>query len=412
MALKQKERQTLAIKVRRAFSPAAPIDQWSLFAGRTDELRQVVDAINQRGQHAIIFGERGVGKTSLANVLSDVLRPVGNVQVLAPKVNCDGTDNYCSVWRKVLAEIRFSKHIRQIGFVERFAEETHSGAELLPEGVTPDHVRRLVASIGSRVILVIIIDEFDRLRDERASGLFADTVKTLSDYSAPATLVLVGVADTVDELIREHLSVERALVQVRMPRMSRDELHEIVNKGLSSVDMSIDADALLYISTLSQGLPHYTHLLGLHSALNAIHSGHATVTRRHVQDAIAHAIDQAQQTIRAAYHKATMSPRRENLYRQVLLASALARADEFGYFAAADVREPMTRITGRPFEIPAFSRHLNDFCEELRGRVLHKIGRAHRFRFRFLNPLMQPFVIMTGLSSGMIDAALVQELGR
>jgi hypothetical protein len=106
-----------------------------------------------------------------------------------------------------------------------------------------------------------------------------------------------------------------------------------------------------------------------------------------------------------------MSPRRENLYRQVLLASALARADDFGYFAAADVREPMTRIMGRPFEIPAFSRHLNDLCEQLRGPVLHKIGSAHRFRFRFLNPLMQPFVIMNGLSSGMIDAALLQQLG-
>ena len=32
------------------------------------------------------------------------------------------------------------------------------------------------------------------------------------------------------ELIREHRSVERALVQVRMPRMSSDELAEIVEK--------------------------------------------------------------------------------------------------------------------------------------------------------------------------------------
>ena len=410
MALKKKERERLAVRVGKAFSPAAPIDQRRLFAGRTEQLRQVIDAINQKGQHAIIFGERGVGKTSLANVLSDFLH--AEDVVLAPKVNCDGTDDYASVWRKVMGEARLVTQIRKMGFLEAYAKETHSLAELLPQEVRPDDVRRVLQAIGSELILIVIIDEFDRLRDERAGGLFADTIKTLSDYSVPATIVLVGVADTVDELIREHLSIERALVQVRMPRMSPQELNEIVNTGLSSVGMSIAPDALVYISTLSQGLPHYTHLLGLHSAREAIDSGRTSVTRPHVEGAIADAIDKAQETIRATYHKATMSPRRENLYRQVLLASALARADDFGYFAAADVREPMTRIMGRPFEIPAFSRHLNDLCEQLRGPVLHKIGSAHRFRFRFLNPLMQPFVIMNGLSSGMIDAALLQQLGR
>ena len=40
------------------------------------------------------------------------------------------------------------------------------------------------------------------------------------DAKVPATVVLIGVADSVGELIREHGSVERALVQIQMPRMS------------------------------------------------------------------------------------------------------------------------------------------------------------------------------------------------
>jgi len=411
MALSKKRRQTLTLKVGEAFSPAAPIDRWSLFAGRIEQVAQVVGAINRKGQHAIVFGERGVGKTSLANILSDVLHSEG-VQALACRVNCDGTDDYSSVWRKVMGEARFASRVKEAGFVEAFRTEAHSLAELLPEKVTPHDVRKVLEAIGAHEAPIIIIDEFDKLKDGDASSLFADTIKALSDYAVNAALILVGVADTVDELIREHLSIERALVQVRMPRMSREELHEIVDKGLSSVGMSIEPDALRYISTLSQGLPHYTHLVGLYAARRAIGSGHLMVSAHHVEEAIADAIGQAQQTIQSAFHKATMSPRKENLYRQVLLASALAKADDFGYFAAADVRQPMTRIMGRPFEIPAFSRHLNDLCEARRGPVLQKIGAAHRFRFRFVNPLMQPFVIMTGLSCGMIDAALVQELGR
>jgi Holliday junction resolvasome RuvABC ATP-dependent DNA helicase subunit len=36
-----------------------------------------MDAINQQGQHVLIYGERGVGKTSLANVLSGFLKTMG-----------------------------------------------------------------------------------------------------------------------------------------------------------------------------------------------------------------------------------------------------------------------------------------------------------------------------------------------
>jgi hypothetical protein len=45
------------------------------------------------------------------------------------------------------------------------------------------------------------------------------TIKTLSDNasSIKTTLILVGVADSVDELIGEHQSIERAIKQVPMP---------------------------------------------------------------------------------------------------------------------------------------------------------------------------------------------------
>ncbi len=78
----------LALEVGRVFSPAAPIDERALFAGRRRQLRAVIDAISQRGQHAIIYGERGVGKTSLGNVLSEFLTGAQRL-VLAPRINCD-----------------------------------------------------------------------------------------------------------------------------------------------------------------------------------------------------------------------------------------------------------------------------------------------------------------------------------
>src|SRR5262245_47987345 len=95
-------------EVGRVFTPTAPIDERSLFAGRDSQVRRVVDAINQKGQHAIIFGERGVGKTSLANVLSSFLSGQADI-ILAPRVNCDSDDTFDSVWTKVFEHIETTK---------------------------------------------------------------------------------------------------------------------------------------------------------------------------------------------------------------------------------------------------------------------------------------------------------------
>src|ERR1700693_1255006 len=90
------DREVLATRV---FTPATPVSENALFAGRMNEIRRVLDTINQRGRHGIIFGERGIGKTSLASVISSRLSLPGRT-VIAPRVNCDSTDTYITLWRK------------------------------------------------------------------------------------------------------------------------------------------------------------------------------------------------------------------------------------------------------------------------------------------------------------------------
>ncbi len=34
---------------------------------------------------------------------------------------------------------------------------------------------------------------------------------------------------------------------------------------------------------------------------------------------------------------------------------------------------------------------------------MQRLGRPHQHRFRFSNPLMQPYVLMRGLESGLLD---------
>jgi ABC-type thiamine transport system ATPase subunit len=389
-----------SLEAAKAFTPTAPVDEKSLFSGRTNEIMQVINTIYQKGQHAIIYGERGVGKTSLANVLTLFLNATPGT-ILSPRVNCDASDTFESIIKKVFSEINLITKKRSIGFSGQPEPSQLNAVDLLEHPFSPDAVRKALSILATQFIPILIFDEFDRLQP-KIKNLFADTIKTLSDHAIGATVLLVGVADSVDELIEAHQSVERALMQIRMPRMSPDEIKGIINIGLGRLSMTIAEDALHRITMLTQGLPHYAHLLGLHSSRNAIDGDRVLVLSEDVFGAIQKALGGTQQTIQRAWHKATMSPKRDNLFADVLLACAMARTDELGYFAAADVRDPVRLITGKHYEIPSFSQHLKEFTQLKRGPILQKIGTPRRFRFRFVNPLMQPYIIMKGVAEGKI----------
>lgn len=402
------DRQRIGLLAGKAFSPSAPVRERDVFAGRRTQIRQIVDAINQDGQSVLIYGERGVGKTSLANVIDDFYLSIANARVFAPHINCDGDDDFNSIWSKIFAEKDADRPTAQLspkvsGDVDRVVESANGN-------LTPANIRRIAEVIAQTHQFIPIIDEFDRVIDAQTITLFTDTIKALSDHTRNTTVVLVAVGDTVDGLIQEHESVERSLIQVPMRRMTEKEAKEILTKSSETTGVQFASNAADVITALAQGLPHYTHLLGLHSVRAAVDASSWTIEEEHVLSALDSAIGASQQSLQRAYHSATTSPRKDNLFAQVLLASSLAPKDDLGYFAAADVRRPMSKVMKEPYDIAGYSQHLNSFCEESRGSILQRTGEKRRFRFRFRNPLIQPFVIMKGLSKGLISIQDLQEI--
>jgi len=398
----EEEKLQRKMSLSQTFNPGAPISRIELFAGRIEQLTLVINTINQTGQHAIIYGERGVGKTSLASVLSDFFEKQFEDEkwLRYVRVNCDTDDSFNSIWKKVFRELSIVYEKKSIGFIGEIEEISRSLESLIDDETKPEDIRYLLERLGG--LHIIVIDEFDRVQERHVTSLIADTIKSFSDHLLKATLILVGVADAIDELIEEHLSIERSMVQIPMPRMSEDELEQIIINGLDRVEMEIEEIAKNRIIQLSQGLPHFTHLFSLYASQIAVDEERSKVSIQDVEGALEKSVEHTQLSIQRKCHQATSSPR-ETLYPQVLLACALAKTDMLGYFAATDVREPLSIIMGRNYDIPAFSRHLNDFCEDSRGSVFEKIGEPRRYRFRFMNPLLQPFVIMIGLSSGLIE---------
>ena len=406
--MEQQEKYIYQAKLSGAFTPSAPVNRLDLFSGRKAQLDRVLNAIFQRGQHAVIYGERGVGKTSLANIISDWLKSLEKHNYQVVRYNCAATSTFDSIWQGVFRELSFVRNFQAAGFTNQPNQAAAVPMSMLvPTTIGSEDVRFLLQQVGSHAI--VVIDEFDRVNDKGASSLLADTIKSLSDHSIDATLVIIGVADSIDDLIAEHRSIERAIVQIQMPRMSDDEVLQIIDKGFERAGMTIDNAVRIHISALSQGLPHNAHELSLFAGYAAIENDRTNVEFSDIQAAIKSAVENAQQTIVSTYTRAVSSPH-QNIYKEVLLAAALASTDELGYFAAADLKGPLSVITEKRYGIDGYMRHLREFCSEQRGRILEQKGERRRFRFRFRDSIMEPFVIMRGIKEGLISEESVVEL--
>ncbi|MFO0964205.1 MAG: AAA family ATPase [Gemmataceae bacterium] len=402
----EQEKQELLFRCGRVFRPASPLDTRDLFAGRTEQITQAGKAVHTVGQHALIFGQRGVGKSSLANILKLLLENEGKLVV---KVNCHKDDTFPRIWRHSFEEIDLIEQ-KLAGF-NVSKPSVSSPADGFPAEADANDVKRVLRFLGKHSDTIFVFDEFDRLQGTKTQRMFADVIKDLSDSAVNSTLILVGVANDVNGLIQEHASIDRSVVQIHMPRMKPSELEEIVRKGMQELGAKIDDDALELIVLLSQGLPHYTHLIAQEASTSAIKQGVKHLSLVHVKEGVKVALKSVQASILDAYQNAIQGQRKGTLFQHVLLACALAEVDEQGYFVSSAVREPMTAITGKPYDIPAFSQHLKKFSSDpSRGPVLEKAGTSRRFRFRFTNPLLQPYVVMRALGDGTLEGDLLELL--
>ncbi|MCB9858202.1 MAG: ATP-binding protein [Phycisphaerales bacterium] len=404
-----KNQLALRAKCGLIFSPGAPINRYELFAGRVESIRKVVNAVTSRGRHVIMYGQRGVGKTSLASIFKDIFHEMEGLRIF--KINCAETDGFHDVWRNAFREIPVIVEgglddLKQLG---KSSIEYRLDQLFHDEAITPSDIRRIVQTICQDDFeVVLIFDEFDRLAEEERA-LFADTIKDLSDNSVNTTVVLVGVARDVIELLQEHESIKRCVVQVSLEPMDWNELKSILTKAMAQLYLTMDDAAIDLIVFLSQGYPFYTHLLGQEATYCAIDDNRKEVTLKDVGNGIKSALGSMPETESAEYHAATISQRENSLNSAVLLACALAKVDQRGYFSSADLRAPMKVITGKSYQIPQYAKHLKSFSEdESRGPVLHKTGATRRIRYGFANPLLRPYVILKGIAEKMIGGDLTE----
>jgi Cdc6-like AAA superfamily ATPase len=395
------DKQTIESKLlllNGIFTPASPIITRDLFFGRVEQLNRVIDTINEKGQHAVLYGERGVGKTSLANIINESLKGI-----LTAKVTCNRTENFTNIWKKMFKRVSFIAKSPGTGFTAVESEKTVQLDLFLPKEEEVDSTDILAIFENLTNPVLFIFDEFDSVKDSKTQVRFADTIKALSDNAPHVTLLIVGIAESINELIGDHPSIERCIKQIKLPRMSSIELSEIIDKGLARLEMQIDPLVRRDMIDFSEGFPHYTHLLTKFTANTALQLGTLEINRNHFDLAIEETLENVRESIRESYQRAVITTRKEAMFDDVLSACALAKEDEHGTFRATDLEKPLYKVTGRHLNLQAYIYHLGKLCQDERGGILQKIGFEKQHRYRFANPLLKAFVRIKLYQSGKLS---------
>ncbi len=303
------------------FTPAQEVKDIDRFAGRDVELSALSTALQSDGAQIVMYGQRGVGKSSLARQLAKLavndkeliarlkqapFEPldfvpvyiacddsIKKIETLMLRLLCD--EDALAPWvpfkvveKKSSGEMgaKFSVKVIELGGkkTDAITERAHEFESDIVSVFT-SACRAIVKTGVAKHGLLIIIDEFDRIKDR--TGL-ASLLKTLGPEGV--TFALVGVATTVQDLVTEHESVARQLADgsVHVRPMRDDELQEIFDKAENLLEKKFvfSTEAREWVVKIARGHPFYVHLVGKHSLLRAIATGASVITLEIAKDAL------------------------------------------------------------------------------------------------------------------------------
>lgn len=350
----KREATIVKSRIRTFFTPHMPIRSADLFFGRQKEVGALIEHLNTPGQHALLFGDRGVGKSSLANIAAELLLKRFIDGDLYQK-RCDSTDTFVTVVAAPLAAVGID--VEQLSRTESVARSGGAnigipgvGAKLDSQSTTSKGFasgRDLaspswVAERLEKMEGLILVDEVDALGDPRDRHLLAELVKQLSDRGAALKVLLVGIADTGADLMAGHPSVNRCLKETHLKRMSDSELRSIIEGGEKKAGLVFREAAKSRIVKVSSGYAHFTHLLALKSAEDAVASKKRYISVSDVVASTRRAVDDAEGSLKRAYDESTRSHQTEE-YRRIVCAAAECGADEF---TAAELRAAYEALWG------------------------------------------------------------------
>ncbi len=368
------------------FTPTKPVGKADAFVGRREILWRIVAAIEEEHAHVIIHGSRGIGKTSLANVLTENAKEAG-YHIL--RYSCSSDTNFESLFRSLLKSLPST-------LMDRLSRgggpNFESFDQLLPSGTfsSTDVAHALEFLVEP---MLVVMDEFDRVTSDEVKRKLAETIKSTSDVSNAVTFVILGIGKTLEDLIGKHPSIQRHIHSVNLPLMQQTELRGLIQLAEQNSDVAFDDVTRDLIVALSKGLPYYAQLMGLHAGRNAAKRNSKTIEICDLRVALQTIVDSMDPLIVKQYEMATRGE--HNLFMMdVLFAAAVSRHDPYGAFTVIDATHAMRKNFGKVMQELTVHRALSKLSENEVGPILEKIRLpSGALTYNFINPSMRQYIL-------------------
>lgn len=264
------------------FTPGKPVPV-EYFVARRKEIERLQRAIRQtlsgRNENIFITGERGIGKSSLAwyaHHLAEKETLLGAYCYMGPARSLE--DIAGIVFQRLLEgcdkstfeklKQAFCKYIKSVNLPFVGVELTDNKSDLreLVNGFIPAlrHVYEGAKENGKNGLLVIM-DDLNGVTDLREFSMFlkstVDSIAT-SRQSIPLLLILVGIHDRREYLLKHQPSVARIFDIIELPLMNESESREFFGKTFAEESITVSNEALSLMVQLSGGYPMLMHEVG------------------------------------------------------------------------------------------------------------------------------------------------------
>ena len=368
-------------RLRRAYTPAQPVSDRRMFAGRTEVLAALIRAIEDQRLHSIIYGERGIGKTSLLRVLAQAAE---EARYLVVYITCGAGSEFDETMRAVTAKIPLMFH-RDFGPISPEGERGDNMASILgPDAITVSQAVDYLEKIeGTRVL--VVLDEYDRARSDGFRRNVGELLKSLSDRAVRVQFLIAGVAANLTELVENVPSIQRNVFALQLPRMTGAEIRNIIENGERVTEMPFDEAATHAVVARCIGFPYLATMLSHRSALTALERRHERVDVEDVDSATRDAVDEFRSRIlRHTQLQIEQEIRKGNLGALGVLGGAAQSAGD--WFTLDDLATPFA-------DVGAFGLAKTLVDELVTDHVLLEaredgFGRA----YRFTEPSVPPYL--------------------
>lgn len=383
--------------VNKYYTPSTPISNPEYLKGRDTEVRSILDNLTVPGRHCMIYGDRGIGKSSLANATVIGGRQYDVLLGEYFNVKCDTNTKFkdivseCAIFisqnpekykeEKVikagLSAKFFSFFTGNVGYEEKITIER--------DEITP---RKAAATIGI-IQGVLVIDEFDVLEDDIKKAV-AEFIKQLSDFNSKLKVLLVGISKDGKSLTAGHESVNRCLHEVCLGGVDEKHLLEIISMGEKGLGLRFDDEIKNQIVDISNGFPYFTHLLCKEAAEAAIVDSSKVINSAIFHKSIEKSVENAEGRLRREYEDAVRSSKTD-VYKKILYSASKFKNEEFG------VKEWINQIyqdTGEKYNNQSMSNYTGRLIKKDFGATIKRLGRGV---YKFTDPRMPSFIRLANM---------------